>query len=392
MKRISFLLICCFLALNFSSCEAHADIFSSRTEPLIIDHNCCDIFIIPVADFQKAKQNLVIAYGHTSHGSQIIAGMNGLDGFMAKKGYSAGTFDFNSDGSGGALQLHDSPFDDAYDLGNPDRTSWADATRNYLNNHSEVNVIMWSWCGQVSGASEDEIQTYLNLMNDLEAEFPAVVFVYMTGHLDGSGIEGQLNQRNNMIRKYCTDNKKVLFDFADIESFDPGGGVNYMELYCNDNCDYTDLFGNNKNWATEWQESHEENVDWYYCDAAHSQPLNGNRKAMAAWWMFANIAGWSNNSASILSDHKSFENFEWSIAHNYLNFTLNGDESVKSFKIFNILGDQIINGTSKLISDNAGFYSIPISVIPVYGMNKQLIFNVTTKNNNYSAKFILNKF
>lgn len=226
MKRNSFILIYSFLVLFLYSCEADADIYSSRNESLIIDHNCCNIFNVPVADIVKAKQKLVVAYGHTSHGSQIVSGMYGLDDFMVKNGYDAGTFNFNSDGSGDALKFYDTPFSGAEDLGNPDRTSWADATRKYLNNHSEVNVVMWSWCGQAGWASTEEIQTYLDLMNTLEADFPEVVFVYMTGHLDGSGIEGQLNQNNNMIRKYCRDNKKVLFDFADIESYDPDGKVN----------------------------------------------------------------------------------------------------------------------------------------------------------------------
>jgi hypothetical protein len=33
-------------------------------------------------------------------------------------------------------------------------------------------------------------------------------------------------------------------------------------------------------------------VDWYSCSSAHSEPLNANRKACAAWWLFARLAGW----------------------------------------------------------------------------------------------------
>ena len=60
----------------------------------------------------------------------------------------------------------------------------------YLRAHPEVNVVMWSWCGQVSTASPGDIDTYLGLMAGLETEFPAVRFVYMTGHLDGTGPRG----------------------------------------------------------------------------------------------------------------------------------------------------------------------------------------------------------
>ena len=82
---------------------------------------------------------------------------------------------------------------------------------------------MWSWCGQVSSASAADIDTYLNLMSQLEADYADVNFVYMTGHLDGSGPAGNLYTRNNQIRTYARSNGKVLFDFADIESLRSGG-------------------------------------------------------------------------------------------------------------------------------------------------------------------------
>ena len=50
------------------------------------------------------------------------------------------------------------------------------------------------------------------------------------------------------------------------------------------------------NWATEWQASHTLNVDWYQCSAAHSQALNGNQKAYAAWHLWARLAGWDGTS------------------------------------------------------------------------------------------------
>ena len=49
-------------------------------------------------------------------------------------------------------------------------------------------------------------------MNKLENEYPNVHFVYMTGHLDGSGLNGNLHIRNEQIRNYCKNNNKILFD------------------------------------------------------------------------------------------------------------------------------------------------------------------------------------
>jgi hypothetical protein len=60
----------------------------------------------------------------------------------------------------------------------------------------------------------------------------------------------------------------------------------------NDEC-YYDSDGNgslDKNWAMDWQNAHP--GEWYTCGAAHTQPVNANRKAYAAWWLWARIAGW----------------------------------------------------------------------------------------------------
>ena len=78
----------------------------------------------------------------------------------------------------------------------------------------------------------------------------------------------------------------MLYDFADIETWDPDGNY-FGDKHPRDTCDY--LGGN---WAKEWQESHREGVDWYRCSSAHSQPLNANLKAYAAWWLWARLAGW----------------------------------------------------------------------------------------------------
>jgi hypothetical protein len=270
-------------------------------QAIIINHTNTKIKQIPQSAIQQAKDSLHIAYGHTSHGSQLTDGMTSLVGFMNGLGYPTDLYAWNGDGSGGSLYLEDYYGDfpgGASDLGNPNFTAWETATRSYLNSHSNIDVIIWSWCGEVSGASEANINTYLSLMNGLEQDYPNVKFVYMTGHLDGSGATGKLNVRNQQIRNYCIANNKILYDFADIESYDPDGLTHYMPLLANDNCDY-DSDGNgslDKNWAQLWQTAHP--GEWFSCSAAHSQPLNGNLKAYAAWWLWARLAGWNGTPAT----------------------------------------------------------------------------------------------
>lgn len=49
-----------------------------------------------------------------------------------------------------------------------------------------------------------------------------------------------------------------------------------------------------RNWAIDWQDSHTIGVDWYETNIRyyHTQPLNHNLKAYAAWWLRARLAGW----------------------------------------------------------------------------------------------------
>jgi len=276
------------LALLFLSCKDSATEPTSGkliTELITADHQSTQLSAIPEESIRKAKRELRIAYGHTSHGSQLVSGMTGLVQFKGA------LYNFNSTGADSALVFHDTPFPGASDLGNPDRTSWATATRTYLNAHPDINVVIWSWCGQVSTATSDDILLYLSLMDSLERSYPMVHFVYMTGHLDGSGIQGNLHLRNEQIRAFCRAGNKALFDFADIESYDPDGAY-FADKAADDNCDYdSDANGTrDRNWAQEWQNAHP--GAWYTCGSAHSQPLNANRKAYAAWWLWARLAGW----------------------------------------------------------------------------------------------------
>jgi hypothetical protein len=291
----SMVIICCATLL--------LTVGSAWADPVIIDHRHTDITQIPQTAIEQAKTNLHIAYGHTSHGSQLTSGMTGLVAFANAGGLGLSLptdiFEWNNGGNNGALDFHDQAM--AGDVGY--YPQWENNTRTYLDNpaNADVNVIIWSWCGQASDYTEQEmIDRYLAPMAQLEQDYPDVTFVYMTGHLDGGGETGNLNQRNQQIRNFCTTNEKALYDFADIESYDPDGLINYMVLDANDACAY-DSDGNgsrDQNWAINWQNSHTQGLDWYSCESAHSQALNANRKAYAAWWLWATLAGWNPSEAN----------------------------------------------------------------------------------------------
>ncbi len=235
---------------------------------VIADHLAAASFNdIPTAYLDSARHHFKIYYVHTSHGSQIVSGMSILAD-------SSEVFAYN-DGTDSSLYLEE--YGD--DLGHNGDTSWVAPTRQRLvQAGNDINLVMWSWCGGCSDNTEEGINTYLNAVSQLERDFPDVIFVYMTGHLDGTGPNGNLYARNNQIRAYCKANNKVLFDFADIESYDPDGN------YYPDETDYC-------NWCSDWCDTH----PCPSCGCAHSQCYNCYLKGKAFWWMLARLAGWNGN-------------------------------------------------------------------------------------------------
>jgi len=275
----------------------------------MIDHHNAKLESIPAQWIDAAKQDLHIACGFTSHGSQLYYGMAGLVDWKGSQyswnfGGTAGALDLKLwlSSNGGALGFgYPEVRTIAYDLENPSRTAWEAATREYLSLHPETNVVIWSWCYGMGVDDPAVIQLYyLDLMAQLESDFPNVKFVYMTGKTigsewgDGTGGWYWTYRNAKMIREHCIKNNRILYDFNDIESWDPDGNW-YGDKYVNDACGY-DSDGDriqDRNWAIDWQNAHP--GEWYQCLAPHTQPLNANLKAYAAWHLWARLAGWDGN-------------------------------------------------------------------------------------------------
>lgn len=279
------------------SAVCYSPLYAQHASNILIDHDDTDITTLSQAAIQNAKDRLHVAYGHTSHGSQIPVGMTGLVGFANNGGLglslSRDIFAWNEGGTNGALDLRDqfAPGDAG------DYTQWPNSTRSYLDAHPEVNVVIWGWCVNELGWYSTNLVTerYLEPMAQLESEYPNVTFVYMTtpSPYDNRMDEHTNFERNNQhIRDFCIANNKVLYDFWDIEHYDPDGTHHAIT---SDTCNYYSSVGDDipdGNWCTEWQGSHRQGSDWYLTENqwTHTEHLNCNLKAYAAWALFTQIA------------------------------------------------------------------------------------------------------
>ena len=118
MPPFRLVFVCAIIALLSASCSKHttapdSSAVNSEYTPLYgavtVNHNTIDLTLIPANAIDSARAKLRIAYGHTSHGSQLITGMDGLVSFKGD------AYRFSATGANGALILHDTPFSGASD-------------------------------------------------------------------------------------------------------------------------------------------------------------------------------------------------------------------------------------------------------------------------------------
>jgi hypothetical protein len=256
-------------------------------DSILIDHTSTDLDQVPTYWIDQAR-TLILHYAHTSHGTQVTQYLSNL----AENPLYAISATWAEEEPPTSLP---SCADDTlcvYDGNPPEQyiepddyweTSEGITRTKAVSNTGFFDASMWAWCGQASEYTEAQVQTYLNIMKDWDAA-DNMRFILMTGHTDGGS--ATLTRNNNMIRQYAQDHNMVLFDFADIETYDPLGGGPYdndWEGTCT--------------WCTDFCTAHPAYCTDLPIQCVHSEKYEQAQlfcvlKSQALWWMMARLAGW----------------------------------------------------------------------------------------------------
>lgn len=324
----------------------------SFSQKLVADHTILsqttpESWSIPQWLVDSANQNLGIYFAHKSHGRQIVQGLNAIREISSRYGIdiSSATDALQS----GVLSIRDGNtyIGDFFDGDTP--------ANQVLSENTWVNTCLFVWCSEFNyGAWPDVgvmwdsarvVNEYLAKMEALEEAFPEVQFIYCTGSAyHNAGAEKSYNRfkLNNMIRRYCAENDKVLYDFADLDAWaynrDTGRWERDTAVY--------EIDG-------EMVSVPHQHARYEHGPGTHATPESELVKAMAFWWMMTELATGevaAHKKKSGREFTQSIRNSSNFLGHNHSVWNLRG-QSIRPTDSPNLL-------CSKRLGNTPGLYIV----------------------------------
>ena len=188
-------------------------------ELIIIDHTAVQEFYNIPDEYIEAAKNLALHFGTTDGGLEVIAGLVFLELDDPKYNIHLRIDGIDEEYPGEDPALHISVETDTYHEDYWSTDEGRAVTRAFAY-PGDYNYSTWVWDDEDStDYAGGFIQDYLDTLDGFEWDYPDMRFIYMTRYvIDGGGI---VDNDNSMIRSYCGDNDKVLFDIEDIMAHNP---------------------------------------------------------------------------------------------------------------------------------------------------------------------------
>jgi len=316
MKYLKYLTLVLFI---LSGLKNNTVFSQQRTTPLIIDHTCADVSQVSDTELDAIQENFRLHYAHTSHGSQLTEGLERLENSNSKYNVAIGYSSLPA--QAGALNIFDGQETDTYIT--PDmywESTWGvGLTKDVLDHNPTINLSMWAWCCQLDDYNSNQVQLYLDTMAGLEADYPNITFIYMTGNSQSES--SNRYARNNQIRQFCINNNKVLFDFADLDCWYNGQQNVVSGIPC-------------------------EHPHYHGDQAGHTTYESCENKGKAVWYMLAEL--YDEQFTAIGDGEKSMAQ-QFSLMQNYPNpfnpwtnisYTVPEDNEV-ILTIYNLRGEMV---------------------------------------------------
>ncbi len=375
-------------------------------EGFIIDHRHIDLTQIPEQYITTAKANLKVRYFRRSHGSQLDVG-----GMAALRRYSDdynNLYAYNSTGANN--EMYFSTLWNSLDFEND---TWYSVTRAYLNaaENADINVVMWAWS---SYFYDMDVNQYLTDMESLISEYGPggtanrsvpVTFIFQTACGQKSNTRNEpVYTKNQLVREHCINKNRILFDFNDLECYDPDG--NYFgdgasdgsytnirklndDLAYNSDSTNVSVWSGGGNWGIEWMNRNpnaeltklsadnicttcEHSMGTHEGETKDNSRLHCVLKGRAAWWMWAVLAGWEDGGTTSIKP--KYINREISDLKNYPNpFNTNTTISYKleenaqvKLELWNVRGQKIRTLVDQ--KQMKGNYNLPVNIENIKGV------------------------